>query len=379
MGGLGSSGRPRLRGPLRKKLSLQIPAQIRRGKLIFDNWTESGQPARGVIRKINIVRAEPDEHSREALAGPKSGNKQAEITVPLTRISALGQANTTVRPDAVALITDSRQWAYSAEVDFDVPGQEDESWIVKIDVKVESGALGAGLLRDDGASWLVRDSTLEGPTTKELSLPIPARMRKGKVVFDNQTESGYPARAAIRTIKIVRDETESYFRAALAVEERGDKEAAISHYKAVLALDPSHVRAIAGLGRLRFIPPDQPFLNEVKRRAPVDVCVVIIQVRNPCNYRCFYCVAKGHNNEPVERFDLERIDKAYDQIHSTVIGTQFDCGGGEPTVHPQFPELLKICSSHGAVDIVSNNSQDPSTLAPKGCGQKDFYQVSASS
>ena len=139
------------------------------------------------------------------------------VTVPLTRISPLGGGRITALMNSIALVTDPRQWAYSAEVDFDVPeGEDDESWIVKIDVKVESGALGVGLLRDHGAGWLVRDSILEGPPTKDLSLPLPARMRRGKLVFENRTETGCPARALIRTIKIVRDETKSYFRAALA-------------------------------------------------------------------------------------------------------------------------------------------------------------------
>jgi hypothetical protein len=38
-----------------KELSLLIPAHTRRGKLVFDNWTEGDEPARGVIRSITIL------------------------------------------------------------------------------------------------------------------------------------------------------------------------------------------------------------------------------------------------------------------------------------------------------------------------------------
>jgi MoaA/NifB/PqqE/SkfB family radical SAM enzyme len=301
--------------------------------------------------------------------------KMTEIaSINLARITPRGEAKIIAQPDAVALVTDPRQWAYSAEAEIDIPGVESESSIVKIRVEVESGVLGVGLLREDESAWVARASATEGPIARELRLSVPAQTRSGKLVFDNWTEGGKPARGLIRSIKIARDEREQYFRAALAEEELGNRDAAISNYKSLLALDPSHVGAIAGLGRLRFIPPDQPFLEEVRKRTSVDVCAVVIQVRNPCNYRCFYCVAKGHNNEPVERFDLERIDKAYSQIRSTVIGTQFDCGGGEPTVHPQFPELVRICSSHGAVDIPSNNSQDPKRWLPRETARRIFIR-----
>jgi organic radical activating enzyme len=294
------------------------------------------------------------------------------IIVPVARISPLGDAEITHRLDEIALVTDSRQWAYSAEAFFDIPGEGD--WVLTIEVEVESGVLGAGVLREDRQNWVIRGSATEGTGAKELRLLLPEHTRAGRIVFDNWTEGGKPARGIIRAIKIVPDKREHHFRVGLTEEERGNREGAISHYKAVLGLDPSHTGAIAGLGRMQFVQPDQPFLNEVRKRAPVDISTVVIQVRNPCNYRCFYCVAKGHNNVPVERFNLERIDKAYSQIHSKVIGTQFDCGGGEPTVHPQFPELVKICSQHGAVDIVSNNSRDPERWLPKDTARKIFIR-----
>ena len=40
----------------------------------------------------------------------------------------------------------------------------------------------------------------------------------------------------------------------------------------------------------------------------------MLEIRNPCNYRCYYCIAAGHNNTPVQRFDLERIERVYSRI-----------------------------------------------------------------
>jgi hypothetical protein len=130
------------------------------------------------------------------------------VTVPLTRILARGEGNITARrPDAVTLVTDPRQWAYSAEVEFDLFGAE-ETRIVTICVEVESGILGIGLLRDDGSGWVARSSVTEGPTEKEVNLVIPTHRLGHKLVFDNWTEGGKPARGVIRSIKIApqRDE-----------------------------------------------------------------------------------------------------------------------------------------------------------------------------
>ena len=127
------------------------------------------------------------------------------VTVPLTRISPLGDGRITALTNSVALVTDPRQWAYSAEVDFEISGNQNDCRVMKICVEVESGVLGVGLLREDGEAWIVRAAATEGPTANEVSLQIPAQIRRGKLIFDNWTEGGQPARGVIRTIKIVRE------------------------------------------------------------------------------------------------------------------------------------------------------------------------------
>jgi hypothetical protein len=295
-------------------------------------------------------------------------------TVPLANIIPLGEASISAKSDAIRLETDPRQWAYSAQADLDIPRIENESRILKISLIVEKGVLGVGWLRDDGSGWVVRASANEQLATHELRLVLPAKTPAGKLIFDNWTEGNQAAHAVVHQVQVIRNDSEHRFRAALAEEKAGNSDAAIALYKSVLELDPSHTNARAALGRLQFVRPHQPFTDTVRKRSPVDVCAVVIQVRNPCNYRCFYCVAHGHNNEPVEHFDLDRINQAYSHIHSKVIGTQFDAGGGEPSVHPQFPDLLRICSSYGAVDIPSNNSQDPERWLPKDAAKRIFIR-----
>ena len=112
------------------------------------------------------------------------------------------------------------------------------------------------------------------------------------------------------------------YRDGLAAEARGDLPSAVASYKDAVTARRSHINAIAALGRLRFVAPEQPLLNDLRNVTP-RVCEVIVEVRNPCNYRCFYCVAQGHNDEPVRPFDFDHIEAIYQGIKADLIYTQF--------------------------------------------------------
>ena len=151
----------------------------------------------------------------------------------------------------------------------------------------------------------------------------------------------------------------------LQAERLGNSEAAIKHYRGVLALQPDHMDAIARLGALALQPPQQPLMDAARELATIPVCEITVEVRNPCNYRCFYCVAKGYNNVPVQPFDLQKMERIYREVGDKLIVTAFECGGGEPAVHPQFKELVELCARFGAISIPSNNSQDPARWLPR--------------
>ena len=308
------------------------------------------------------------------------------VDIPVSSLQAAGDGVLTPRAEAALLVTDPQQWAFSARASFEVPGLAESSRAIRVGVEVERGILGVGWVVPDGSDWVTRTSASAGSGLQELMLELPAGTEGGSLVFDNWTQGGRSAQGVIHRIEIVEiekpavlsrkrkaaraQEADEQARAAAAAEEGGDREAAISGYRAALSVDPSHVQARAGLGRLRFVQPEQPFLDEMRRRVALDICQVTVEVRNPCNYRCFYCVAAGHNDVPVQRFDLERIELAYAQIHARVIASTLECGGGEPTIHPQFPELLRLLSTYGAVDFPSNNSQNPERWLPRDLARR---------
>lgn len=80
-------------------------------------------------------------------------------------------------------------------------------------------------------------------------------------------------------------------------------------------------------------------------------------LRNPCNYSCNYCIGKGFHN-PLIFHDMNKLSEIYQSI-KPFISTVFECGTGEPTIHPQIKEILSLCGLYGAVSMPTNNSQDP--------------------
>lgn len=276
--------------------------------------------------------------------------------------------------EKLSLTTDRRQWAYSAEVQFDF-GARQRSYTIVVKLSVSEGELGVGWISADRSRWIARASASAGDGRASLLLAIPQEETDGHLLFENWAPRSKPSLATLEGIVVVEhapaalSASEAYERGKTS-ERSGQLQEAILLYAEALRQNPAHILARAGLGALRLKKPPRPFLDEVQKRIRVDSAEFMIEVRNPCNYRCFYCVAAGHNNEPVQRFDLAAIERAYSQIIQRCIVTELECGGGEPTVHPQFPDLIRLTSKFGAVSFPTNNSQNPERWLPKSTAHR---------
>lgn len=181
-------------------------------------------------------------------------------------------------------------------------------------------------------------------------------------IHSEQTISAAPTPPALPTAN---DLAFQFYTVGQQAEQERDTATAIEAYQGALKLDPALALARTALGRLTYQHPLQPFMEEAKRLVPFEICEVVIEVRNPCNYRCYYCLA-DHNNEPVREFNPEKIEKAYQQLDKNMLLiTTFECGGGEPTVHPQLPDILEIACRYGYASLPTNISQNPERWLPK--------------
>ena len=167
---------------------------------------------------------------------------------------------------------------------------------------------------------------------------------------------------------------DTLYKKCIAAIARGEQGRAIEFCQSILRVDPAHINARAELGRLRFVQPPQPLIDEIRHRNPIDICEVIIEVRNPCNYRCHYCVGL-HNDRPVAPFDLEEVERSLSAIPAKLVVISFDAGGGEPTIHPQFPELLRLCATRGPVSFPTNNSQNPERWLPRDVAKRIYIRA----
>ncbi len=94
--------------------------------------------------------------------------------------------------------------------------------------------------------------------------------------------------------------------------------------------------------------------------------VITIGIRTSCNFNCFYCIG-GSQKQKLEIFDLEQIKLNYLKIQklTDMVLTAFECGTGEPTLHPQIKELLELCLDYGpVVSFPTNNSIHPRYWLP---------------
>jgi organic radical activating enzyme len=94
----------------------------------------------------------------------------------------------------------------------------------------------------------------------------------------------------------------------------------------------------------------------VEMNFPIDF-QVLWDLGRKCNYNCNYCWPSVHSN--TEKFaDYDTIIRAIDMITTHwAEGKQirWNFGGGEPTMHPQFIDILKYLKSKGQWILITTN------------------------
>ena len=69
---------------------------------------------------------------------------------------------------------------------------------------------------------------------------------------------------------------------------------------------------------LAVYPTDDARAGHDEGFAPVDVDDVIAAVHNSCNYRCFFCIGAGANNEPPDTSPVLTIARQKPRVDSSV-------------------------------------------------------------
>ncbi|MCF6311760.1 MAG: radical SAM protein [Verrucomicrobiales bacterium] len=88
----------------------------------------------------------------------------------------------------------------------------------------------------------------------------------------------------------------------------------------------------------------------------LSTCVALIEIVNSCNLKCPTCFADSLTG-PVDAVPLDEIKQRIEGVIQRKGGIEIlQLSGGEPTLHPQFFELLEWANQHSAIDYILINT-----------------------
>ncbi len=98
-----------------------------------------------------------------------------------------------------------------------------------------------------------------------------------------------------------------------------------------------------------------------------------IEITQRCNLRCCYCdQTKAGRDMPVAQFTALLDDLTEEGVEAVALG------GGEPTLHPALPALLRAARQRSLRAGLTTNARDPDTvMALSDAGLLDSFGVSA--
>jgi 7,8-dihydro-6-hydroxymethylpterin dimethyltransferase len=111
--------------------------------------------------------------------------------------------------------------------------------------------------------------------------------------------------------------------------------------------DPSPSNAEGDLGRAGAHPSVEQ----------LSTCLALIEIVNSCNLACPTCFADSPRSTQVDAVPLADLQRRIQGVIDRKGGIEIlQLSGGEPTLHPQFCELLAWCHANPGIDYVLLNT-----------------------
>lgn len=89
----------------------------------------------------------------------------------------------------------------------------------------------------------------------------------------------------------------------------------------------------------------------------LSTCLALIEIVNSCNLACPTCFADSPRNAHVDAVPLVDLQRRIQGVIDRKGGIEIlQLSGGEPTLHPQFCELLAWCHANPGIDYVLLNT-----------------------
>ncbi len=111
-------------------------------------------------------------------------------------------------------------------------------------------------------------------------------------------------------------------------------------------------------------------LKIIQEKKPPRPIMAHISLINACNLTCSFCCFA--NRDLTERLPFEKVKQALDSFKKIgITGVEFT-GGGEPTLHPKFPEIIKYAYDLGFAIGMNTNGK---ILGKKGRVDSDILKM----
>ena len=97
-------------------------------------------------------------------------------------------------------------------------------------------------------------------------------------------------------------------------------------------------------------------LNKIWFRKNYETFFVTWSLHNFCNFRCEYCPS-NLNNGTTKNINFEKVKKFYFKLKQ-IVGSKkiiFAFSGGEPTLHPEFVDIIKFLSDNECEICMTTN------------------------
>jgi radical SAM protein with 4Fe4S-binding SPASM domain len=82
-----------------------------------------------------------------------------------------------------------------------------------------------------------------------------------------------------------------------------------------------------------------------------------VETSQECNLKCLYCNSSTEFKPPDE-ISFDQIKQAILQAKALGARSVVVTGGGEPTIYPQFPELVKFINQENLIPVIFTNGQE---------------------
>jgi uncharacterized radical SAM superfamily Fe-S cluster-containing enzyme len=97
--------------------------------------------------------------------------------------------------------------------------------------------------------------------------------------------------------------------------------------------------------------------NEASECESLSTCLALIEIVNSCNLTCPTCYADSPHAKQIDAVPLENLQQRIQGVIDRKGRIEIlQLSGGEPTLHPQFFELLSWCHSNPGLDYVLLNT-----------------------